>query len=212
MLYLTRAELSGDSSVRALAPIINARGGHHAVWSLMSDDPTRERDFLFREQDGRLFVLSGREPPGSPLWDHQTRAVPEFRAGDVLRFSLHANPVIRRKRDDGKTVKLDPVMDRLHSVPSGERADVRMGIAQEVVTGWLASLGERSGYELRDCVVETYRQRRVSRRGGRPIQFGAVDVVGELVVMDAEAFADRVREGFGSSRAWGCGLMLLRRV
>jgi CRISPR system Cascade subunit CasE len=172
----------------------------------------RDRDFLYRESDEGLYVLGDRQPPVSPIWHHQSRALPEFRVGDRLRFTLHANPVIRRKRDDGKTVKLDPIMDRLHGVPSGERASVRMQIAQDVTTEWLTRLGAGGGYELQSSVLESYRQRRINRRGGKPVQFGAVDVSGELVVTDADAFAHRLRQGFGSSRAWGCGLMLCRRV
>lgn len=212
-MYLIQARLADDLSVRALIPAIHGAGSHHAVWSLMTDGADRARDFLYRENDdGKLMVLSQRKPLESPLWRSQTRALPEFQAGDALRFSLRANPVIRRKRADGKTVKLDPIMNALHATPSGQRAEVRMQTAQDVTTDWLQRLGTQGGYELQSSVVETYKQRRIHRRGGRPVQFGVVDVVGELVVTDAEAFTDHLEQGFGASRAWGCGLMLVRRV
>jgi CRISPR system Cascade subunit CasE len=220
MTYLTRAQLRREASVGALMPILmpNSSGkptGHHLVWSLYADSKERRRDFLYREADnGKFYVLSARPPSDSPLFDIASRPFePKLKAGDRLSFQLRANPVVRRKRDDGKTIKVDAVMHALLSVPAGqERRKARMRIAREVTEVWLRRLGETSGYQLSDLALEGYRQERLRRPGTPSVQFGVVDVVGTLTVTEPAVFLARLQEGFGAARAWGCGLMLIRRA
>ena len=209
-LYLTRAQLRSDVDVAALATVL-MKHTHELVWSLMSDSPDRDRDFLFRQHEGGLLVLSDRAPAGSAVMDHQTKVLPTFENGDRLRFALRANPVIRRKRDDGRTVKIDPIMDRLHPLPQSERRAQRMEIAAEVSEDWLRRLGEGSGYHLEACALMSYRQDSVPRKGASRARFSVVELEGVLTVTDAAAFRDRLKQGFGASRAWGCGMMLVRR-
>ena len=44
------------------------------------------------------------------------------------------------------------------------------------------------------------------------IALNIVDISGVLSVTDADAFADAVRNGIGRGRAFGCGMLLLRRI
>ena len=143
-LLLVVKHLRSDIDVAALALVL-MRQTHELVWSLMSDGPERDRDFLFRQHDGGLLVLSDREPTGSAVMDHETKRLPAFAVGDRLRFSLRTNPVIRRKRADGRTVKLDPIMARLHPLPPDQRRARRMAIAAEVAEDWLRRIGVADG-------------------------------------------------------------------
>jgi CRISPR system Cascade subunit CasE len=214
MTYLTRAALRCDASVSALLPLLMQGKGstHHLAWSLYADTPDRTRDFLFRDAgDGTLYTLSDREPVDCPLFDIASRPVAVPRSGDQLAFTLRANPVVRRKKPDGKTIKVDAIMHALHGVPSGDaRREARMRIAAEVAKAWLRRLGETGGYTLDALALDGYRQERIVRRGAAPVQFGVVEVSGVLTVTDPATFLARQREGFGASRAWGCGLMLTR--
>jgi CRISPR system Cascade subunit CasE len=87
-----------------------------------------------------------------------------------------------------------------------------MRIASETTKVWFARMSEIGGYRLGDFLLEGYRQVRIPRRGAEPIRISVVDVTGTLTVTDPDAFLARLRNGFGASRAWGCGLMLIRRV
>ena len=218
-LYLTRARLRiEDSRIGALLPLLTRdnqplKASHHRIWSLMSDDMERTRDFLFREaEDGVVFVLGDRAPDTSPLWEHETRTVPSFQNGDVLQFTLRASLAVRRKRVGKLSAKRDPILERLKPLSLDERRAQRQEIAQEEVTKWLANIGQGSGFDLGKVFVEGHEQMKVPRRGGDPIQFSVVDTVGTLTITDAAAFADRLRQGFGVSKAWGCGLMLCMRI
>jgi CRISPR system Cascade subunit CasE len=214
MTILTRATLRRDASVAALKPLLIQGNGatHHLAWSLYADTPDRRRDFLFRDSgDGTLYALSDREPVDCPLFEIASRAVSVPHGGDRLSFTLRANPVVRIKRSDGKTTKCDAIMHALRNVPRGDaRREARMRIAHEVTEAWLRRLGETGGYTLDAMALDAYRQERIARRGAAPVQFGVVDVAGVLTVTDGTAFVARQHDGFGASRAWGCGLMLTR--
>ena len=87
-----------------------------------------------------------------------------------------------------------------------------MDIAREVVETWLRNIGLRSGFDLGLMALTTYRQERMKKEGDGSVTFSVVEVTGELRVTDPAAFEDRLRQGFGASRAWGCGLMLCRHI
>ena len=132
MTYLTRAQLRRDAPVSALLPILMPDGsakatGHHLVWSLYADSEERRRDFLYRQAgDGSFYVLSARPPSDNLLFDIASRPFePMLKAGDRLSFQLRANPVVRRKRDNGKTTKVDAIMHALRSVPASHADSTR---------------------------------------------------------------------------------------
>ena len=217
MLYLTRARLSSDTRVGALLPLLRPREDdaarrHHLVWSLMSDGPDRERDFLFRQgDDGALYVQSEREPEASPLWASETMELPDYATGDRLRFTLRFSPVVRRKRPDGRTIKRDPILEALAALSIDDRRGRRREVAAQVARDWLDRLGASSGYELEALTLEAYRQERVRKTKGTAL-ISIADVSGILKVTDSAAFAVRLRDGVGTARAWGCGLMLTRLI
>ena len=89
-------------------------------------------------------------------------------SGDPLRFSLRANPMIRRRHPSNRrSVKRDVVMDALRSHARGERAAHRLEVVQEQGFAWLTRQGMKSGFESRstDIVVDGYDQHRISRAG-----------------------------------------------
>ena len=50
------------------------------------------------------------------------------------------------------------------------------------------------------------------RRGGREATFGVLDLRGRLTVRSPEVFVEALLAGFGRAKAYGCGLMLVRRA
>lgn len=220
-LYLSQIRLSDSPSAQALAPLLMpAAGGrrrsasHNLLWSIFSDGPDRRRDFLWREEKaGHFLTLSARPPLQTDLFEpHRVKGfAPELAAGDRLGFSLRANAT--RTKRDGERV--DVVMDALFALPTKARAEARMPVAQTEGAAWLARQGERAGFRLiaaeaADYSVEAlegYRGPRV-----RQPQFGILDLGGQLEVTDPTAFLARLAEGFGRAKAFGCGLMLIRRM
>ena len=226
-LYLSRARLSRDASVKALLPLLLDDGreegrsqhpGHHLVWSLFTDGRERRRDFLWREMERGVFlILSVRRPPDHhPVLevDEPKPFAPALAAGDRLRFSLRANAVVRRRDPSHlRGAKHDVVMDALHGRSSGERSDHRLAAIREQGFAWLERQAEKTGFEVRmeDVGIDGYRQHRVPRRSAPPLSFSSLDFEGILVVRDPAALLAGIARGFGASKAYGCGLMLIRR-
>ena len=227
-LYLSRASLRRDASLKALAPLLlGAEGsdhstrqpGHHLVWSLFADGAGRRRDFLWREmQTGVFLILSARWPRDPHALfdlDEPKPFSPVLAPDDGLAFSLRANPVVRRREPSRRrSTKHDVVMDALRAHPAGERARRRLDVVRDQGFAWLDRQARRAGFVVRpnDVQIDGYEQCRVARRGGAPLSYSTVDYTGRLTVSDPPAFLRALADGFGAAKAYGCGLMLIRRA
>ena len=225
-MYLTRASLRRDVSVNALAPLLLGLGkglaphpGHHLIWSLFTEGAGgQERDFLWREEGRGAYYILSRRPPRDRhgLFDVSPPKTfaPELREGDVLTFSLRANPVIRRHDPArGRSAKHDVVMDALHPIPPSARASHRLAEVRTRGLAWLGRQGGSAGFRVSEqgVRVDGYDQHRVARGGGRPpMSFSTVDFEGRLTVEAPLDFLAAIRRGFGSAKGYGCGLMLIR--
>lgn len=235
-LLISRARLRAGhgEALSSIAPILmpaepGARAGHahRLVWLLFQHEPDRDRDFLWREDGQGNYLILSRQRPADPcgLFDLDTKEFsPQVAAGDRLGFALRANAVAARKgarsvadlqsRARGKRV--DVVMDALHSVPSGERPARRAELTDKAARAWLDEQGSRAGFSILSHTVNAYERIDVADRArpGRRSRAGiaVLDLEGTLTVTDPETFVGKVSRGFGSAKAFGCGLMLLRRV
>ncbi len=242
MLHLSRVRLRRDADLAALAPLLDPaapvpeaaldsreRGRrldahHRLIWSLFADNPDRRRDFLWRaEGGGRFTLLSARPPAQSALFEPvETRPfAPDLAVGDSLAFALRANATrtfeISTASVGGRPRKAhrDVVMLALHNLPREARAAKRMQFAQEAGAAWLEGQGARAGFDLINATVADYAVAalpgHVGRRAHQP-QYGILEATGEIAITDPAAFLARLAQGFGRARAFGCGLMLIRRA
>ena len=222
-MFLSRAQLRRDSSVAAIAPLLlpddsHARllAAHRLVWSLMSDAPDRTRDFLWREETpGHFLILSPRPPAAdSPLFTVESKPfAPSLAAGDRLAFLLRANATTAAWHEGRRGKPVDVVMHALYALPPGERAARRADVVSEAGTAWLMRQGERHGFRVHPATlaVEGHDIRQVPRRGALPIRYAVLDLAGHLEVVQPDLFLAAIAIGFGRARAFGCGLMLIRR-
>lgn len=228
LLYFSKVSLKKDASMSALAPLLLGNAGvesasrqpaHHLVWYLFADGPERQRDFLWREKgSGEYLVLSSR-PPHDPhgLFDiaEPKPFAPNLEAGESLVFSLRANPVVRRRDSErGRSIKHDVVMDRLRVIERGERAQNRLELVRISGLDWLERQGGKAGFDFQaeQISVDGYASHRVSRKNGPSMSFSTIDFEGVLTVTDPKQFLTTLPIGFGASKAYGCGLMLIRRA
>lgn len=230
-----RAVLAPDGAAERAATT------HRLVWTLFADAPDRERDFLWREADpGSFYCLSSRPPEdrhGLFEIDEPVSFDPRLSAGDRLGFALRVNATVSRGGKPGsggqaavRGKPCDIVMDALHRAPEGSRADARRRLLVPVAHAWLARQGEKHGFCLPplppartasdpDDVgdgsfsVRGYRVLAIDRgRKVGQLRAGVLDIEGVLEVGDPALFVEAVRHGFGRAKAFGCGLMLVRRI
>lgn len=234
-LYLSRLTLNRYAPTRALSGLLDPRdedartdAHHRLIWTLFGDAADRPRDFLWRADGrGHFFTLSARPPLGNDLFTppEVKEFDPDLRVGDRLAFALRANATkdqaaVSRMRPEarrGKSRRVDLVMDLLKDTAKEKRAAQRMEKAQQAGESWLARQGALKGFAPCQTVVEDYRVLRVPRgnvrtsRGGE-MTHGILDLSGVVEVTDPAAFVSALASGFGRAKAFGCGLMLIRRV
>ena len=217
MTWLTRAGLRRDApSQRALTRLLLDEGarnaGHRLVWSLFTDDPDADRDFIYREAEpGRFLILSDRQPSDPhALWDLESKPyAPTFSVGQRLGFALRANPAQSVKapgRDRG--VRVDAVMHA--KTLAGGTLDPES--VEAAALDWLFAREGRLGvrFDRTFCSAGGYRLVDIPRDGGKKIRHAVIDYDGVLELVDPAAMIETVTRGVGKARAYGCGLLMLR--
>jgi CRISPR system Cascade subunit CasE len=208
--------------------------GHRLMWTAAApetraafdrDNPDRtdRTAFLWREAEtGRKFYTLGPRPAdSSDFFRIETKPfAPAFRPGDHLAFDLRLNATVARKGELGRrSSRSDVAMDRMRAEEAAAqlvgaeiagRAERRLKAAEAASAEWLSRVGARDGFSLRGVKLDAYRVETLPRRG-RSAKIGVCDLRGVLEVTDGGRFLARVLAGFGRAKAFGCGLMLLRR-
>jgi CRISPR system Cascade subunit CasE len=220
-LYLSRLSLRCDASLMALAPLLvphgngaHAGAAHRLIWAAFADDPERKRDFLWRQDEKRRWLVLSSRLPTDPhqLFEVESKPfAPVLEKGLRLAFALRANAVVTRKDEEGCPKRCDIVMDRLLALPKGERAAERSRIATEAGRDWLAAQGANAGFRLARADVVAYRTEKIPRQRQKPIELGVVDLEGALVIETPGLFLAALSAGFGKAKGFGCGLMLIKR-
>ncbi len=230
-LYLSRARLRATGSVEALSPLL-VSGGHLTplsakalVWTLFADERDRRRDFLWRldragsgRLTGEFLILSTRPPKDShQLFDLETKKfAPNLSTGDRLAFRLRANPVVRRRiAATGRSKKHDVVMDALRAASADvPRSARRRAAVYDAGASWVSQQIAKVGGEIypEHLFIDGYAQIDLPNENGKPLRFSTIDFDGVLKVTDPERLLHAVSSGFGASKAYGCGLMLIRRT
>ncbi len=189
-----------------------------------------------------FLVLSAQRPeaPAGGFWCVDPKPfAPALKVGQRLSFRLLASPVVTRgERVEGKKNKRvhrhDVVMDAARKLAEGgQPLPDPATLARDAGLAWLRAQAQRGGFRIVEAPVESigedglieaepasraavrvegYRQHRIARRGATPIRFSTLDFEGLLEVSDPPAFLAKVAAGFGPQKAFGCGLMLLRRA
>ncbi|MES9993559.1 MAG: type I-E CRISPR-associated protein Cas6/Cse3/CasE [Candidatus Thiodiazotropha sp.] len=229
MNYLSRVSVDGTRlDAESLARVMCEDGyrDHQQLWGLFETDSGAKRDFLYRREQSsgnfsRFYLLSARKPKSSSgLWCVETKEFkPVIQRGQRLAFVLRVNPVVTRKNENGRQQRHDVVMDLKHQqhykeLNESERPAMRM-LIQEAGERWLKSRAERYGFSFDkgDVSVDGYTQHISRKRKQKsPIRYSTLDVSGLLTVDDVGLFLQSLYDGIGPAKAFGCGLMLVRKV
>lgn len=189
---------------------------HQWLWRFFPSAEGAPRDHIFRRSDQgqsmRFYVVSKRAPePFSEAWSVRTKPyAPQLQAGDELEFELKANPVVTRQHE-GKHKRHDVVMDaKRRAQAEGIAPASGYALLRSACAAWLQSQGSRHGFgfDEEDLSVDCYAQH-AAKQG--QLRFSSVEFRGRLTVTQPEAFQAMLVNGLGHAKAFGCGLMLVRR-
>lgn len=238
--YLSRISLRKDVPAAALREVLLPIGNdqrtasaHRLIWTLFADLPDRRRDFLWREsRPGEFYVLSRRSPEdkhGLFHIDPPRDFAPSLKDGDRLNFVLRVNATVARSNGPNQRGKpCDIVMDAIRNASQDDkRAESRKSMLGPVATKWMNARGVKCGFTLSEVTdgehadpvsvgpvqVLGYQVMRMDRgRGKEKLSIGVLDLQGELEVRDPTLFVRSINDGFGRAKAFGCGLMLIKRL
>ena len=231
-MYISRVRVATERLDRmALLKLLSgdAYSSHQLLWRLFPNES--QRPFLFRQEmeDEQLaanegprglalfYLVSTDEPVCVPslLEVNSKPYSPKLIAGEQLFFRLRANPTIARKQPGEKRSRRhDVLMDAKWQWRQGGESSpesLRM-VMDDCAIQWLADRSKGLGFELVSAPqVSGYRQHLWSRRH-RQIKFSSIDYEGVLTVTDPELFSHTLFAGMGRSRAFGCGLLMVKRM
>lgn len=230
-LYLSRMRINTRAPVRALIGLINPQqkdqtvsAHHHLIWTLFADAKERKRDFLWR-YDGheRFFTLSARPPLQNELFDDFACKdfAPKLSEGDRLKFTLRAHIVkntaplfdtAKQKFTRGK--RFDPIFEQLKELDHPKDPQHRHQIIHDGAMNWLEGQGAHAGFTPEHLSHWRYDDQHIGRprKSGRDFRFGVSNLDGVITITDPERFMHQYAQGFGRSKAWGCGLMMIKRI
>jgi CRISPR system Cascade subunit CasE len=141
--------------------------------------------------------------PQVPDIEECKRYEPKIANGELLSFSVHASV---ERRVEGKGY--DPVA-RVRHAEQLSWSDASHRVAME----WLTRQGEAHGFGLEVLADASYEPVSCVRpRDRRGISHAALRMSGTLKVIDSERFGRALICGIGRGRAWGLGLLLVRRI
>jgi len=223
--YFSRVTLNAShSNTQQLANDFCANNyqQHQHLWQLFAKDPDAKRDFIFRNERGKCYyMVSQRKPQNNRgYWQVETKNYsPTIKTGQTLAFSLRVNPVVSRKNKNGKSCRHDVVMDEkqqmnYQSMPISERPPLS-AIVHKAGLQWLQTRAEKHGFNIDSNTVQVngYESHTAyKKKNTNDIQYSTMDFNGLLTVVDAGQFIEALLVGIGPAKAFGCGLMLVKRV
>ncbi|WP_148252066.1 type I-E CRISPR-associated protein Cas6/Cse3/CasE [Aidingimonas lacisalsi] len=229
-MYLSRVKVDLNGLSReALFEIMGggAYAAHQLLWRLFPEYQG-PRPFLFRqemedpENGGAprglplFYVLSDRGPAPLPgLLEAQCKSfTPVLEVGDQLAFRLRANPTVAKSVAGKRGQRADVLMAAKYPFEAGKERTSQACIEamDEAARGWLVERAESCGFRLPvEPEVGAYRQHALPKSKGRPIRFSSVDYEGLLEVTDPGRLTETLAHGIGRAKAFGCGLIMLRR-
>ncbi|MFO1495557.1 MAG: type I-E CRISPR-associated protein Cas6/Cse3/CasE [Lysobacterales bacterium] len=233
-LCLRPADRESLQTIAALRA--NPYAQHRAIWQMFDLPPGSRQPFLYRLRDEytdalRFWVLSTEAPRVSAPWTIRSKPyAPKLTQGEVYEFDLRINPTVTVTRADGRKTRADVVMNTIHHQPAGpSRVAKRAEAVEHGLPEWLAERAAQWGFALAGaaasaaddasmptddarCTTRSYQRWYIHKPRAAPIVLGVADLHGWLKVLDAELFQRSLCAGLGHGKAFGLGLMLLRRA
>lgn len=230
-MYFSRVRIKNNSDGLKLFLDLQSNGSysaHQILWGLFRN--VSHRSFIFRQDPitspGDYLALEYLTVSSIPPFTNQgcidietKRYDPEVKSGDVFEFHLRANPTISRTVNSNNRSRIhDVMMDAKSKYSAEERKTNPHGVnsaMEKAATSWLTSedRSNRYGYQINEVIVSSQIRHEISQvKSINNIFYTAVDYRGILTVKDPERFRTLLFNGTGKAKAFGCGLITIRRV
>jgi CRISPR system Cascade subunit CasE len=221
-MYMSKAVINDNSIIVKLKSFrytSNAYYMHQLIRSLFPD--SYEGSLLFRKTEEckkpAFYIVSKIRPNQSNSMSIDSKKyAPNLIKGQLLHFSLIANPAITvhvENRHNG--VRYDVWMDtKKKGKEKGELAENIFLKCYENTKEWLIYRSNKFGFKVKNVDIERYVHHSfIKTKDKNKVSFGAVDYRGIIEVVDPDIFINKTLfTGMGPSKAFGCGLMLVKKA
>ena len=198
---------------------------HKKIWELVSRNESQKRDFLYRVEYAayqnikHIYLLAPNQISSQKNIKIAVspRYQPQLETGEFLFFKLRANPIIKRK-ENGKAKEYSLVMDAKHQFKkNGQNYQEQFSLDElihDVGMKWLIRKGEQHGFSVKQFEVKTNNDCEYSIKlpGKKVFTLRTLDFEGKLKIVDADRFKKSLFNGIGSAKAFGCGMMMVKRI
>jgi len=223
-MYLSKVTLESTAQAAKQFLELNAKGAyasHQLLWTLFSGE--MERSFLFREEINsrglpEFYILSLNPPQGERVvFNIQTKTFnPRIYDGQRLSFKLRVNPTVCVTDSEGRSKRHDVIMHakRKSRLAGSHDSAALKTLMDNAAHQWIANEKRLADWGISlDFLpeIERYTQHEGVKKDNK-ISFSSVDFQGVLTVNNAAVFVERLKSGFGRSKALGCGLMLIKPI
>jgi CRISPR system Cascade subunit CasE len=182
--------------------------------------PKHRALFIYRAdlgEDTPLVHLVSAHPPQDQddLWELETRPYdPLFPTGETVAFRIRINPTVSRGGEPGQKVrKHDLVTDILKSLSQdGATPPPLAAVVRNAGIQWMEWKLQYLGGDLDLAQLKVHSYHKYYAPQGKGGVLSTLDVEGVITVTNPERFREVLLQGFGPSKAFGCGLMLVERV
>lgn len=226
-MYFSRITFNPAVDHQQLARTIcgNSYREHQVLWQLFDGNPDADRDFLYRQviEHGciKYYILSRRIPVDKTgIWHIDPPKVydPHLSEGQKLFFMLRVNPVVIVTTESGKKQRHDVVMQKKKRIGYKYLREKELPPLQQLVQQssikWLTARMHTNGFscEPQQVAADGYQQHRSRiNKQQHLIRYSTVDFEGILTVTNNDLFRKALFSGIGKSKAFGCGLLLIKR-
>ena len=196
---------------------------HQLLWQIFPVKSDAKRDFLFRKETKYnytyYYVVSKRQPVNSiPMLRLQIKEYnPIIKKGQEYEFTLMANPVISKKSEGKKNSSHHDVW--MNAKHEGKKSSYSLNELSDYINKktkeWIIRRAENHGFTINPehLNINSYLQHRFfKRKAGKPILMSTVDYNGILKVINAGMMKKTLFEGIGKAKAFGCGLLLIKKI
>lgn len=224
-MYLHKIIFSEGEVVKHRGKFEDAYSLHQIVWDIISKDKNQKRNFLYRveydnfEKIKYLYLLATlkAQQKANLKIKISSKLQPQLQEGEALYFKLRANPVVKRK-ENGRHKEYSVVMDAKHQFKiQGDHYRKHYSLSDLIhKTGfdWLARKAKQHGFAVNpsEIKIDNDREFFVSPPNKKNYKLRTLDFEGKMVVTDTNMFINALFNGIGSAKAFGCGLLLVKRI
>ena len=219
-VYFSRIKLNPHSSRKEIIRYFSRDhyGEHQELWKFFSGDPNAKRNFLFYKEKNIYYVVSKQPPVASDdlkiLWsiDGPKEYKPSLEKRQKLFFKLRFNPIVTKDKKRIDVVTYKKMQLNYRTLPQSEKPSLN-DLTTEACVEWLNKRMEHHGFSFNhsEVTVHSYQRKRAWKKQ-HSITYYSVDIEGILTVVDIDKFKNMLFNGIGKERAFGCGLMLIKKL